>query len=140
VPGTGIRERVAQSIDAWLELLERNRETWVAALDMNTSGGDPELDLILEEARDRAVDHMTEVVGLTALSHEHAEVRSAFRAYSGMAETTTREWLKQGRLTRPQVHILLEEILLNLIEVVVPQLVETAEANARGNGQEQRQP
>ncbi|MFI0354801.1 TetR/AcrR family transcriptional regulator [Actinomadura sp. 9N407] len=124
----GVRERVTQSINAWLELLERNRETWIAALDMSTSGGDVELDLILDEARDRAVHHMTEVVGLTALSHEHGEVRSAFRAYSGFAETTTREWLKQGRLTRSQVHLLLEEVLLNLIEEIVPRLVETAQA------------
>ncbi|MFB4319534.1 TetR/AcrR family transcriptional regulator [Actinomadura sp. 21ATH] len=123
--GASVRERVGHSIDAWLELLDRNRETWIAALDMNSSGGDAELDAILEEARDRAVGHMTEVVGLTALSREHAEVRSAFRAYSGMAEATSREWLKQGRLTRAQVHLLLQEVLLNLVEEVVPRLVET---------------
>ncbi|XVQ11782.1 TetR/AcrR family transcriptional regulator [Spirillospora sp. CA-255316] len=132
VEGAGVRERVDQSIAAWLELLERNRETWVTALDMTSSGGDADLELILEEARDRAVDHMTEVVGLTPLSRAHPEVRSAFRAYSAMAETTTREWLKRGRLTRAQVHFLLQEVLLNLIEGILPRLVEAADADASG--------
>ncbi|MDL4774070.1 TetR/AcrR family transcriptional regulator [Actinomadura xylanilytica] len=122
VEGASVRERVHQSIDAWLELLSRNRETWLTALDLTASGGDGELERILEEARERAVDHMTEVVGLTSLSREHAEVRSAFRGYSGLAEAATREWLKQGRLSRAQAHLLLEEVLLHLIERVVPGL------------------
>ncbi|MFC5752256.1 TetR/AcrR family transcriptional regulator [Actinomadura rugatobispora] len=128
VEGAGVRERVAQSIDAWLELLERNRGTWVTALDMTSSGGDADLEHILEEARDRAVDHMTEVVGLTPLSRVHPEIRSAFRAYSAMAVTTTREWLNREALTRAQVHFLLQEVLLNLIERVLPQLVADASA------------
>jgi AcrR family transcriptional regulator len=129
VEGAVVRERVAQSIDAWLELLERNRETWVAALDMTSSGGDADLESILEEARDRAVDHMTEVVGLTPLSRDHPEIRSAFRAYSALAETSSREWLKRERLTRAQVHFLLQEVLLNLVEEVLPRLVEAADAS-----------
>ncbi|GAA4063492.1 helix-turn-helix domain-containing protein [Actinomadura miaoliensis] len=128
VAGASVGDRIDQSIEAWLELLERNRETWVAALDMTASGGDADLDRILEEARDRAVDHMTEVVGLTPLSRTHPEIRAAFRGYSAMAEATTREWLKQGRLSRDQVRLLLRQVLLHLIEDVVPALVETARA------------
>ena len=127
VEGTGLRERVAQGIDGWLELLERNRETWVTALDMTASGGDTDLERILEEGRDRAVNHMTEIVGLTPLSREHHEIRSAFRAYSEMAVATTREWLKWGRLTRSQVHFLLQEVLIDLVERVLPRLVDVAD-------------
>ncbi|MBE1530528.1 TetR/AcrR family transcriptional regulator [Actinomadura algeriensis] len=125
VEGVGVRERVGQSLDAWLELLERNRETWVAALDMTASGGDEDLERILEEGRDRAVDHMTEVVGLTPLSRERPEIRAAFHGYAALAVATSREWLKSGRLTRAQVHLLLQEVLLNLVEQV-PRLLEDA--------------
>jgi len=127
-PGVSAAERIDQSIDGWLELLQRNRETWITALDMTASGGDADLDRILEEARDRAVDHMTEVVGLTRLSREHPEIRAAFRGYSAMAEATTREWLKSGRLSRDQVRLLLRQVLLHLIEDVFPALVRTEPA------------
>ncbi|MFV2174901.1 TetR/AcrR family transcriptional regulator [Actinomadura sp. LOL_016] len=125
VEGTVVRDRVAQSLDAWLELLERNRETWVAALDMTASGGDEDLERILEEGRDRAVDHMTEVVGLTPLSRERPEIRAAFHGYAALAVATSREWLKSERLTRAQVHLILQEVLLNLLEHF-PRLLEDA--------------
>ncbi|GAA3970531.1 TetR/AcrR family transcriptional regulator [Actinomadura viridis] len=128
--GAGLRERVAQSIGAWLELLERNRETWVTALDTIIAGGDEDLERILQEARDRAVDHMTEVVGLTPVARTHPELRAAFRGYSAMAEATTREWLKRKLLTREQVHLLLEEVLLHLIEEVLPRLTRAAQASS----------
>ncbi|MBA9002940.1 MULTISPECIES: TetR/AcrR family transcriptional regulator [Thermomonospora] len=123
VEGASVRSRVTQALDGWLELLERNRGTWITALDMMASGGDPELGRILDEARDRAVDRVCEVVGLAPLAAEHDEVRSALRGFSGMAEATTREWLKFGRLTRAQVHMLLERTVLYITEQVVPQLV-----------------
>ncbi|WP_026400763.1 TetR/AcrR family transcriptional regulator [Actinomadura rifamycini] len=123
VEGTQVRDRIGQSLDAWLELLERNRETWVAALDMTTSGGDEDLERILEEGRDRAVDHMTEVVGLTPLSRDRPEIRAAFHGYAAMAVATSREWLKTGRLTRAQVHLILQEVLLNLLDQF-PRLLE----------------
>ncbi|SEG09016.1 DNA-binding transcriptional regulator, AcrR family [Thermomonospora echinospora] len=125
VEGASVRDRVDHGLHAWLELLQRNRQTWTTALDMTASGGDADLERILDRARDRAVDHMTEVVGFTALSRQHPEIRAAFRGYSAMAEATTREWLKYGRLTRPQVHLLLREVLLHLIEDVLPSLVQT---------------
>ncbi|MBW8487357.1 TetR/AcrR family transcriptional regulator [Actinomadura parmotrematis] len=121
--GAGVRERIGQSVEGWLELLGRNRETWVAALEMSSSGGDPELERILAAAREVAVDRMAEVVGLAPAARARPEVRAAFRGYSGMAEATTREWLKHGRLSRPQVRLLLEEVLVHLLDRVVPDLI-----------------
>lgn len=122
VAGASVRQRVTESITGWLELLERNPQTWLTAVELSGGGGDPQLDQILEKARERAVDQIIEVVGLGPQAQAHPEVRSALRGYSGMAETMTREWLKKQRLTRPQVHLFLEEILLHLIEEVIPAL------------------
>ncbi|RAY12388.1 TetR/AcrR family transcriptional regulator [Actinomadura craniellae] len=130
VAGASVSDRVDESIDAWLELLERNRETWIVALDMTSAGGDVDLGGILDRARDIAVDHMTEVVGLTRMSREHPEIRAAFRGYSAMAEALSREWLKQDRLTRDQVRLLLREVLLHLIGDVLSSLVESTPAPA----------
>jgi AcrR family transcriptional regulator len=131
VAGASVRERVAESIEGWLELLERNRQTWITALDMTGSGGDAEVDAVLEQARDNAVDHMTEVVGLTRMSREHPQIRAAFRGYAALAEATSREWLKHDRLTRAEVHLLLEEVLLNLLDDVLPKLVQYVETGQR---------
>ncbi|XVQ06341.1 TetR/AcrR family transcriptional regulator [Spirillospora sp. CA-255316] len=127
--GATVEERVSQSIDAWLTLLERNRETWVAALDLTSAGSDGDLERILEEARDGAVDHLTEVVGLASLSRAHPQIRSAFHCYSALAENVSREWLKHSRLSRPQVHLLLKEVLLNLIDRVLPGLIDEGGPN-----------
>lgn len=122
VAGAGIRDRVEQSIDGWLELLERNQGTWLAALARTSPGGDERLSAILDEARDRAVERITEVVGLTPAAREHPEVRALLRGYSGMAEATSQEWLRYGRLSREQTRIILQETLLHLIEQVLPQV------------------
>ncbi|WP_019634149.1 TetR/AcrR family transcriptional regulator [Actinomadura atramentaria] len=120
--GATVRDRIERSLDAWLELLHRNRTAWVRALDLTASGGDADLERVLDAARGRAVDHLTEVVGLAPLAAAHPEVRAAFRGYSGMAEAAAREWLKHGRLTRAQTRTLLRDVLLHLVEDVVPAL------------------
>ncbi|MBO2461057.1 MULTISPECIES: TetR/AcrR family transcriptional regulator [Actinomadura] len=122
-PGASVRERVTESITGWLELLERNAGTWLVALDMAAgSAGDDDLARLVDAAREGAVDHITEVVGLSRLAAEHPEVRSALRGFSGMAEAATREWLRHGRLTRAQAHVLLEDTLMHLIEETVPKM------------------
>ncbi|WP_433136473.1 TetR/AcrR family transcriptional regulator [Actinomadura nitritigenes] len=122
-PGASVRERVTESITGWLELLERNAGTWLVALDMAAgTAGDDDLARLVDAAREGAVDHITEVVGLSRLAAEHPEVRSALRGFSGMAEAATREWLRHGRLTRAQVHLLLEETIMHLIEETVPRM------------------
>ncbi|MGI8329213.1 TetR/AcrR family transcriptional regulator [Actinomadura scrupuli] len=129
VEGASARDRVGQSLDGWLELLERNSETWLAAMDRMGAGGDPQLGLLLDEAREKAVDHITEVVGLRPAAHDHPEVRAVLRAFSGMAEATSQEWLRRRRLTRAQVRTLLEETLLHLIGEVLPQVIESPETS-----------
>ncbi|MDN3351312.1 TetR/AcrR family transcriptional regulator [Actinomadura sp. DC4] len=123
VPGASVRDRVAESIDGWLELLERNAETWLAAVERASSGGDPRLGSLLDEARERAVDRINEVVGVGALAARHPEVRAVLRGYSGLAEAVSLEWLKRGRLTRQQAQLLLEETLLHITLDVLPRLV-----------------
>jgi AcrR family transcriptional regulator len=140
VEGASVRDRVTQAVDGWLELLERNRGTWITALDMMASGGDPELGRILDEARDLAVARVTEVVGLTPLAAEHDEVRSALRGFSGMAEAATREWLKFGRLTRAQVHLLLEQTVLYLTEQIIPRLVADTDPAPAPHGRSDPEP
>jgi hypothetical protein len=119
VAGASVRDRVAESIDGRLELLERNAETWLeqrAQLRVAAGGGAFHRG---DEARERTVDRVTEVVGITTPAAEHPETCAVRRGYSGMAESVSRERLKRGRLTRYQAQAVLEETLLHIGSVVL---------------------
>lgn len=123
VEGAAIEERVSESIDGWLELLARNPETWLASIEIGGLGTDAELDKIVDDARQRAVDRIIAVTGLRFAVRENPEIRGILRGFSGMAEATTCEWLRHGRLTRDQVHAMLEGALLNIIRTLIPRVV-----------------
>ncbi|MGH3716301.1 MAG: TetR/AcrR family transcriptional regulator [Micromonosporaceae bacterium] len=127
VEGSTVEERVHQSVDGWLEPLQRNAHTWLTAVEAAGSGRDPELESLLDTAREKAVARIVEVTGLGPLARVHPEVRGVLRGFSGMAETTTREWLRGGRLSRRQAHVLLETTLLTLIRETLPKVLAAAE-------------
>ncbi|MEU5878763.1 TetR/AcrR family transcriptional regulator [Spirillospora sp. NPDC047279] len=130
VAGASVRDRVAESVTMWLDLLERSSSTWLAVLDRASSGGDAEMRRLLEDAREGVIERLTEVIGLASAAADHPEIKGALGAFSGFAEAASREWLRHGRLSRPQIHQLLESALFNLIEVAIPQLLAPAAVTA----------
>jgi AcrR family transcriptional regulator len=125
-PGRGIDLVIDESVDRWLTMLERNRGTWLAANAARGLGGaDPELEAILEEAREEAADRLIEALQTYEAETAPPSLRAAIRAYSGFAEAASVEWLARERLTREQVQILLTETFLNLVRNVLPAIQET---------------
>jgi len=118
--GRGIEIVIEDSVERWLELLERNRGTWLAAIGAQGLGRDPEVEAILNGAREAAADRLIEGLRSEPGSHPPAELRAVIRAYSGFAEAATVEWLERGRLSRPQVHVLLVEGFLSIVRDVLP--------------------
>jgi AcrR family transcriptional regulator len=114
-PGTGI--------DRWLTMVERNREAWLAAMGAQGLGRDPEVEAILEEAREGAVTRLANE--LAPEDPDRPELRAVLRAYSGLAETASVEWLVRERLTRAQVHELLLQTLTTLVRDVLPAVERT---------------
>lgn len=108
VQGTSTRRRVAEAIDAWLEMASRNRGTWLDSI-RSQGLGDPELAAIFEEAREEAARRMIEVFGLGPVEDVAPERLAMMRAYGGLAEAATVQWLEHGRLNREQVQELLVE-------------------------------
>jgi AcrR family transcriptional regulator len=105
-------------IDRWLTMIERNREAWLAAMGAQGLGRDPEVEQILEQAREDAVGRLA--VALVPRDPERPALRAVLRAYSGFAETASLEWLVRGRLTREQVRELLLQTLTTLVRDVLP--------------------
>src|SRR5437660_11491613 len=59
-PGPGLDLVIEQSVERWLVMLERNRETWLAAVGPRGLGRDPEAEAILDDAREQAADRPIE--------------------------------------------------------------------------------
>jgi AcrR family transcriptional regulator len=119
-PGRGIEIVIDESVDRWLTMLERNRGTWLVALGARGLGRDPEVDEILEEAREQAADRLIEALQTYEAARAPDELRAAIRAYSGFAEAASIEWLERNRLTREQIHTLLVQGFLSIVRDVVP--------------------
>lgn len=124
VAGGSVEERVDAAIDRWLTMVERNRETWLAALGAEGFGRDADVEAILEEGRETAAARFIEGIGLDPPDAGASPGRAALHAFTGMAEAASREWLEHARLTREQAHGLLTRTLLTLVNDVLPTLRE----------------
>ncbi len=119
-PGRGIEVVIDESVERWLAMLEHNRGTWLALIGGRGLGRDPELEEILEDAREQAADRLIEALQTYEAARAPQELRAAIRAYSGFAEAASIEWLERGRLTREQIHTLLVQGFLSIVRDVVP--------------------
>ncbi|MFN8149670.1 MAG: helix-turn-helix domain-containing protein [Solirubrobacterales bacterium] len=115
VNGATPHERLSVSIDRWLEMVSRNRESWLAAVGAEGLGRDPEIEAVLDEAREQATANIIETLGLGPAADAPPELHAVLRAYGGMAEAATREWLERDRWTREQLAAFLKAALPNLV-------------------------
>jgi hypothetical protein len=111
---------IDESVDRWLTMLERNSGTWLAAIGARGLGHDPEVEAIMDEARERAADRLIEALQTYEAAQAPSELRAAVRAYSGFAEAASVQWLRYGRLTRDQTHVMLVQGFLSIVRDVVP--------------------
>ena len=116
----GLEVVIGESVDRWLEMLGRNRGTWLAAVGAQGLGRDVVVEAILDAAREQAVDRLIEAVEPYDAAGASDELRAVVRAYSGLAEAASLEWLHRHRLTREQVHTLLVRSFLTLVLDVLP--------------------
>jgi len=114
--GTPIDEVVADHVRRWLAVVEGDAETWFAILGAEGFGRDPDVEHLVDRARDAMVAGIVDVLGQPPSD----ELRTVLRAYSGLAEIVTREWLRRHSLDRAQAEALLATSLLSLVREVVP--------------------
>jgi AcrR family transcriptional regulator len=124
-PGHGIEVVIEESVERWLEMLERNSGTWLAAIGAGGLGRDPEVEAILDEAREQAADRLIEALQTYEAAQAPDELRATIRAYSGFAEAASVEWLLRKRLTREQVRALLIQGFLSIVHDVLPAVERT---------------
>jgi AcrR family transcriptional regulator len=113
--GAGLTVSISEAVDHWLDMLARNQGTWLAAIGAQGLGHDPEVEAILNEAREAAAGRLIDALGEPGASGAPDSLKALVRAYGGMAEAASVEWLERGRLTRPQVHALLVQGFLSTV-------------------------
>ena len=115
----GVEEAIEAGVGRWLDLLERNRGTWLAALGTQGLGRDPEVAAILNQSREATCERLIRTLGADAARADERLLRATIRSWGGLAETASVEWLERRRLTREQVHALLVRSFLVLVREAV---------------------
>jgi AcrR family transcriptional regulator len=105
---------------ALLDAVERDRDAWVALL--GAAGSDPDVERILDRARDRAIDKM--LVNHRAAVGDSEELRLVLRVYLGAAEAALAEWAVHGRATRAQAEVIVPRTLMAMVTEVLPRLLD----------------
>lgn len=113
-----IEDVVADHVRRWLDVVEGDAETWFAILGAEGFGRDPDVQKLVDRARDAMVGGIVEVLRQPTSD----ELRTVLRAYSGLAEIVTSEWLQRRNLDRAQAETLLATSLVSLVRDVVPAL------------------
>jgi AcrR family transcriptional regulator len=118
-PARPLRERVATTTENWLDFLEANSQTWLATAAQGDYIADPDLQALVDAARDRTVDTLINDYP-DALTNDR-RTRLMLRNWLGLNRAASRSWLK-GEATRAETALLLTETLHHLITTVAPAL------------------
>lgn len=117
--GVGRRRRVAENVAAWLDVVEANRESWLATTGHSDTIADPQIRGLLEAGQEAAVDRM--IAANADLVADTPATRFAVRSFMGLGQAACRQWLT-GRATRAETEALLFHSFLDLVERTVPRV------------------
>jgi AcrR family transcriptional regulator len=116
-------EMVARNAHSMLDYLEANRGMLMAMAPSADPGRDPEVAALADAAREAAVDQV--IANHFGDFEAPPETRLVVRAFFGLTEAASREWLFNGRATREQVEALLANGILALMREALPAVVAT---------------
>ncbi len=119
------------SVDRWLDLIEANRDLWIAALGTGGIGHDREVDAILDDGKEVVAEQALKAMGVADPS---PVMLALVRGFGGFTEELTREWLLRGRLDRGQVRTLLAGAMPLLVRELFPQVVDVPSRRSNPSG------
>lgn len=96
----------------WLDLVERNRETFMVLLHAQRSPADDGVSTIIAGSLSAWEDRLLAVLGLP--DDDDTSARARMRAFQAMVGAATEEWLVKGTLSKQEVREALTGALLAL--------------------------
>ncbi|MEV0547224.1 TetR/AcrR family transcriptional regulator [Nocardia salmonicida] len=124
IPDGTAGERVDAIVGWLLDTIAEHGTTWVKVTSHEGVGDDPEVQQILDQADDAAAERMLVMIGRADLA-DSASLRALVLAYAGLVKVAGREWITRGTLTRAQMHQLLADTLLTIINETIPSVLRT---------------
>lgn len=118
IKGDTLDELIDASIDRWLTVAVRHRGIWISTIAIDAGGSADDVDKIMREADQVAVDRMLASLRLTGDSPAEGKLRVHMLAYGALAKYASRLWLKEQLLTRDEVRVLLTSTLRTLVTEV----------------------
>jgi AcrR family transcriptional regulator len=107
-----LSERVRVTMDWILDAAQTYGQAWVAASGAAELHGESDLQVVVDEADDRAARLVLDAVGLP----DSPVLRARLRASAAYVKALCREWLQRGTLTRDDVLDLLTTHLVHVLE------------------------
>lgn len=114
-----LEEIVGSCVRSWMQLIRTAGGLWSGLAD--TGGGDPQLDAIIDEARDELVERMIDELPFPE-SADPELLRPVLRSYAALARVASTEWLVRRTIDGPTTEALLRSSLLCLVETVLPEM------------------
>ncbi|WP_370947499.1 TetR/AcrR family transcriptional regulator [Amycolatopsis sp. cg5] len=124
LPRTTMEHRLEISVDRWLDVVERNKRTWLTAIGPEAIGHDPDIERIMLEADEIAADHVLEAALMHELTEGREQLRAMIRSYGSMLRAASREWLIRGTLDRETLRTFLLSSILHLLKVTYPAVLD----------------
>ncbi|TNC21158.1 TetR/AcrR family transcriptional regulator [Amycolatopsis alkalitolerans] len=121
-------ERAHEMVDWFLDMVQSQGKMWLVATSEGI-GQDHEVDQIIMEAERKSAERLLDAFEVPSDSAVRPHLNAAVRAFAGMVKAAGREWLLRGELDRAQVHLLLYETLITLLEDVFPKVLDGAVAH-----------
>lgn len=106
---TGVEE-IDRLFARWLDVVERNRETFITMVNAANPHADPDIEQVLRDGKRAWEDRLLAVLALP----DTRVNRATIRAFQGLVSSAMDEWLRRGTLAKPEVHRLLTRALLSL--------------------------
>jgi hypothetical protein len=117
-----LEDVIEEASDRWLEMIERNRDIWLAVVGARGFGRDPEMERLVEDAEASAARRIVALLYAGDPDRAPTELWALISAWNGFVHAATIEWLERGRLSREQVRVLLIQGFPRLVGDVLPLL------------------
>jgi hypothetical protein len=101
VAGRDLADVLRETFGRWLRAIERDRGVWLASVGGAGIGACDDVEAIVDEAREQAVDRLV-AVAVAFGATESPRLRGELRAYGALVEQAAVELLKRRRLTRDE--------------------------------------
>jgi AcrR family transcriptional regulator len=111
-------EQIDAALDAFLDYVENHASAY-ASIFRTRGGGDPDIQAVLEEGRERRIQVVLDGVAGQLLAADSGRdspiLRSAVQGWIFFVEGTLLRWLEQRDLTRDQLRELLRSVLVDAL-------------------------